>query len=481
MGQKVNPIAVRLQVNRLSDSNWFSDYYYSTFFYHDVNLRKYFSLVKQPSSNKLGFRVGKCVIHHFPKRSFIHLFCLSEQRSEESNTSRNWKFRTIQFRNALVGTPQILSPVDSWKESKIKEVVKKIEYSSEVDANESLDAIHYRRSFVFWSSQASTLQKKKALIHLFRGVVNGLTRLYFGDATEQKYNTIFQKINKRNQKFNTHYQFGNLTFPQSLFLENKELFKGQSRSNMTNCYLNSYAMHYFFLKKGNVFSFNRIPATTELGKVAQKNTEITSKEMSQSSSKIELYSRVKKQMNNIVGIGVGGKNNFLEVSGDSNWLPPLTKRVERQNLLPISTNTEFAGINTNSEFLTKSLDFSLSTIHHVLSLTTSTSVSIRPIKVNSIFYSASLVAQEVACKLEQKKSFRLICRLIFQQLISFRHIKGIRITCSGRINGAEIAKTECRKFGETSLHVFSDKIDFARAEASTSYGLLGVKVWISFL
>jgi small subunit ribosomal protein S3 len=93
----------------------------------------------------------------------------------------------------------------------------------------------------------------------------------------------------------------------------------------------------------------------------------------------------------------------------------------------------------------------------------------------------SLVAQEVACKLGQKKSFRLICRLIFQQLAVCNYIKGIRITCSGRLNGAEIAKTECRKFGETSLHVFSDEIDYTRAEASTPYGILGVKVWISYI
>jgi small subunit ribosomal protein S3 len=59
-------------------------------------------------------------------------------------------------------------------------------------------------------------------------------------------------------------------------------------------------------------------------------------------------------------------------------------------------------------------------------------------------------------------------------------VKGIRTCCSGRLNGAEIAKTECRKYGETSLHVFSDQIDYAKAKASTPYGILGVKVWVSY-
>ncbi len=59
-------------------------------------------------------------------------------------------------------------------------------------------------------------------------------------------------------------------------------------------------------------------------------------------------------------------------------------------------------------------------------------------------------------------------------------MKGIHICCSSRLNGAEIAKTECRKYGETSLHVFFDQIDYVKAQASTPYGILSVKVWVSY-
>jgi small subunit ribosomal protein S3 len=135
----------------------------------------------------------------------------------------------------------------------------------------------------------------------------------------------------------------------------------------------------------------------------------------------------------------------------------------------------------NSFYITKSLDFYLSNINFILSLGTRSFISLRTAKVQSIFQSASLIAQEIACKLEQKRSFRLICRILFQQLANCRYVKGIRVACSGRLNGAEIAKTECRKFGETSLHVFSEKIDYAQAKASTPYGILGIKVWISYI
>jgi hypothetical protein len=159
----------------------------------------------------------------------------------------------------------------------------------------------------------------------------------------------------------------------------------------------------------------------------------------------------------------------------------------RSRQILISGNWPFSGsdyclrnLNGRSS-ITRSLDFYLSNINFMLSCSTQHFISLRTAKVHSIFQCAFLIAQEIACKLEQKKSFRFICRLIFQKLATCRYIKGIRISCSGRLNGAEIAKTECRKFGETSLHVFSDKIDYAQARASTTFGILGIKVWISYI
>lgn len=102
-----------------------------------------------------------------------------------------------------------------------------------------------------------------------------------------------------------------------------------------------------------------------------------------------------------------------------------------------------------------------------------------PIQVNSIYQSASLLAQAICSKLEQNKSLKQIARTIIRECEQIHYIKGIRLVCSGRLNGAEMAKTVCHKYGETSLHVFSDRIDYASMSANTPYGLLGVKVWIS--
>nr|ACZ95616.1 ribosomal protein S3 [Calocedrus decurrens] len=78
MGRRVNPISVRLQLNRSSDSSRFSDYdcNHGEPVYRDVNLIVYFGSIRLPTrrGKTFGFRLGRCILHHSPKRTFIHLF-----------------------------------------------------------------------------------------------------------------------------------------------------------------------------------------------------------------------------------------------------------------------------------------------------------------------------------------------------------------------------------------------------------------------
>nr|WEU53176.1 ribosomal protein S3 [Dracaena sp. C6AG20210925]WEU53211.1 ribosomal protein S3 [Dracaena sp. CZ2NM20220705] len=73
MPRKSNPISVRLDLNRSSDPSRFSEHY-SKSVYQDVNLRSYFSSIRPPTILTFGFRLGRCIILHFPKRTFIHFF-----------------------------------------------------------------------------------------------------------------------------------------------------------------------------------------------------------------------------------------------------------------------------------------------------------------------------------------------------------------------------------------------------------------------
>ena len=90
---------------------------------------------------------------------------------------------------------------------------------------------------------------------------------------------------------------------------------------------------------------------------------------------------------------------------------------------------------------------------------------------------ATLVGEHVARQLEQRVSFRRAMKKAIAS--SMRSgAGGIRIVCSGRLGGAEMARTESYRDGRVPLHTLRAEIDFARATARTIYGTCGVKVWI---
>ncbi len=90
---------------------------------------------------------------------------------------------------------------------------------------------------------------------------------------------------------------------------------------------------------------------------------------------------------------------------------------------------------------------------------------------------AQLVADSVAKQLEARISFRRAMKTTIASTMRMG-AEGIKIMCSGRLGGAEMARTEQYKDGRIPLHTFRADIDYALAEALTTYGKIGVKVWI---
>jgi hypothetical protein len=105
-----------------------------------------------------------------------------------------------------------------------------------------------------------------------------------------------------------------------------------------------------------------------------------------------------------------------------------------------------------------------------------------PHKMKSLFTCAAFIANYIALQLEQnkRKPFRYITRDVFHQCDKLPSIEGIRISCAGRMNGAEMASLQTVSKGHTSLHVFDHRIDYHATAAYTPYGLVGIKVWLSF-
>ncbi|OUS11594.1 30S ribosomal protein S3 [Gammaproteobacteria bacterium 53_120_T64] len=90
---------------------------------------------------------------------------------------------------------------------------------------------------------------------------------------------------------------------------------------------------------------------------------------------------------------------------------------------------------------------------------------------------ATLVAQNVTQQLERRVMFRRAMKRAVQNAIR-QGAKGIKIQIGGRLGGAEIARSEWYREGRVPLHTFRADIDYAHEEAATTYGIIGVKVWI---
>jgi small subunit ribosomal protein S3 len=91
---------------------------------------------------------------------------------------------------------------------------------------------------------------------------------------------------------------------------------------------------------------------------------------------------------------------------------------------------------------------------------------------------AKLVAENIASQLEKRVSFRRAMKKAVQSSMRLG-AKGVKVMCSGRLGGAEIARTEKYHEGSVPLHTLRTDIDYATAEAETTYGICGIKVWIN--
>jgi small subunit ribosomal protein S3 len=113
----------------------------------------------------------------------------------------------------------------------------------------------------------------------------------------------------------------------------------------------------------------------------------------------------------------------------------------------------------------------------VAKLTTGSEVVINIVEVRKPETEAALVAESIAQQLERRVAFRRAMKRAVQSAIRLG-AQGIRINCSGRLGGAEIARLEWYREGRVPLHTLRADVDYGTATAHTAYGACGIKVWI---
>ena len=120
----------------------------------------------------------------------------------------------------------------------------------------------------------------------------------------------------------------------------------------------------------------------------------------------------------------------------------------------------------------------IESLKKILSKMTSLEVFLDIFEVRKPEVEAKLVAENIASQLEKRISFRRAMKKSVQASMRLG-AKGIKVECSGRLGGADIARTEKYHEGSVPLHTLRNDIDYATAEADTTYGICGVKVWIN--
>jgi small subunit ribosomal protein S3 len=121
--------------------------------------------------------------------------------------------------------------------------------------------------------------------------------------------------------------------------------------------------------------------------------------------------------------------------------------------------------------------FRLDSLRQELQKVVKTEVFLNVMEVRKVDTDAQLVAENIATQLEKRVSFRRAMKKAVTQSRK-AGAKGVKVMCAGRLGGAEMSRTEWYREGRVPLHTLRADVDYGFAEAYTTYGIIGVKVWV---
>nr|ULO25725.1 ribosomal protein S3 [Bougainvillea glabra] len=525
-----------------------SIYYYGKLVYQDINLRSYFGSIRPPTRLTFGFRLGRCIIIHFQKRTFIHFFLPRRpQRRKRREKSRpgNKKGRWWEF--GKVGPIECLFSSDGRKEER-NEVrgrragkrVKSIRLDDQKKQNEiriwpkkKQRYGYHDRSPSIKKNLSKSLRVSGAFKHpKYAEVVNDIAFLIENDDSFKKtklFKFFFQKKSrydgptshllkrtlsavrpslnysvmqyllntKKKMHFDpvlvlNHFVAPGVVEPSTMKRANTQgrsldkrirsriAFFVESSTSEKKCLAEAKKRLTHFIREANDLRFaGRRKTTISLFPFFgatfffPRDGVRVSNNLFFRNARKKLLGKLRRKCWNLMGKDKVMKliEKFIDLGG----IRELIKGIEMMIEIILKNRRIPYGYNSYLNEVKK--------MRSLLSNRTNTNTLIESVKIKSVYQSASPIAQDISFQPKNKRrSFRSIFSKIVKNipLVMKKGVEGIRICCSGRLEGAEIARTECRKYGKTSCNVLHKKIDYASAEVSTRYGILGVKVWISY-
>lgn len=477
MGQKTNPISLRLQnVNRNFDSSWYSDYFYAKCFSRELYLRNYFDtflkLLKLPQARiAVNFGIENTKLYPFfciPKTSRVFLaknLGLYQQLSKAWQLRSNIENNLINFPNNSIRKKTKTSTSlnnnlffevnNGFNEKLISNIVK---FSPKVDILSSQDPLSTHQS---WGKMSRI---NKASLNY---IENLSVRLLLNHKSLNSSEASFTKL----QNFSSTSGSGLvINEPNSMnHYESKELIKA--------------------------LLYKHYGLTIFKNKIIQQNIKEYEEFLFKNKTNNQLYKTAKNyNISTKVSVNKNKENSnsplyFMPTTSDllSNVYLANSSFSSRVNLnisSSLNIQTIPSVLYNNKELIVRQNFKYKNYIENFLSSQFNIDLQLFPFLSKQNWQSAGFIADEIVYFLERRVSFSRIKNRILKQASMQPFIRGIRITCSGRVGGkskkAQRATQECVKYGETSLHVFDCKIDFAARNAFTSFGTVGIKVWVCF-
>ena len=536
--------------------------------YQDVNLRSYFGSIRPPTRLTFGFRLGRCIILHFPKRTFIHFFLPRRpRRLKRREKSRPGKEKGRWWAFGEVGPIGCLHSSDGTEEER-----------NEGERNEVTLPIGYGLKDTRPIGRGRGAGKRVESIRLDDREKQNEIRIWPKKKQRYGYHDRSPSIKKNPSKSLRvsgafkHPKYAEVVNDIAFLIENDDSFRKtklfkfffpkKSRSDGPTSHLLkrtlpavrpslNYSVMQYLLNTKNQMHFDPVvvlnhfvaPGVTEPSTMGGANAQERSNDkrirsriaffVESSTSEKKCLAEAKKRLTHFIRQandlrfagttkttislfpffgatfffprdGIGVYNNLSFEDAREQLLGQLRNKC--WNLLGKDKVMEliekFIDLGGIGEFI-KGIEMMIEIIlrnrripygynsylnevkkmRSLLSNRTNTKTLIESVKIKSVYQSASPIAQDISFQPRNKtRSFRSIFSKIVKDipLVMKKGVEGIRICCSGRSEGAEIARTECGKYGKASRNVFNQKIDYAPAEVSTRYGISGVKVWISY-
>ncbi|CAN1191520.1 Ribosomal protein S3, mitochondrial, partial [Linum perenne] len=505
-----------------------SIYYYGKSVYQDVNLRSYFDSIRPPTRLTFGFRLGRCIILHFPKRTFINFFLPRRpRRLKRHEKSRPGKEKGRRWTFGKVGPIRCLHSSDNTEEERNevrgRGAGKRIE-SIRLDDREKENEIriwpkkkqrygYHDRSPSIKILLSKSLRVSGAFKHpKYAGVVNDIALLIENDGPTShllkrtlpavrfslNYSVMQYLLNtKKKMHFDpvvvlNHFVAPGVADPSTMGEANAQgrsldkrirsriAFFVESSTSEKKCLAEAKKRLTHFIRQANDLRFAGTTKTTIslfpfFGATFffPRDGVRVYNNLFFEDAREKVLGKLRIKCWNLMG-----KDKVMELIEkfrNLGGIGELKKGIEMMIEIILRNRRIPYGYSSYLNEMKK--------MRSLLSNRTNTNTLIESVKIQSVYQSASLIAQDISFQLRNKRrSFRSIFSKIVKDipLVMKKGVEGIRICCSGRSKGAEIARTECGKYGKTSRNVFNQKIDYAPAEVSTRYGISGVKVWISY-